>query len=117
MRDALLLIVSFSTQSGICSFLCIASHQEKPENHQNRIEGGIKTKVNCESLAIAWSIRCLEDLRRGHISCSPENEGHGESRGFLGLASNVAGDQREDQIALGKIELRAVKGNEQADSG
>ena len=53
----------------------------------------------------------------GHVSGGPGNECYCEGGGLLGLSGDVAGDEGEDQVTFGKVELRAVEGDEKADTG
>jgi hypothetical protein len=67
------------------------------------------------------AFRFLAEVRVGKVCgflCyfdgEPTDECHGETGGFLGLPGDVAGDERDDHVALREEELRAVEGDEQA---
>lgn len=54
-----------------------------------------------EALAISRSIALLENLRGGHVAGGPEDKSERESGRLLGLAGDVARDEREDEITFG----------------
>lgn len=70
-----------------------------------------------EAIFVTGSIALLEDLGRSHIPGGPGHKGHSQGGRFLGLASDVAGDQRKYEIPLCQVELGAVEGDEEADAG
>lgn len=73
--------------------------------------------MRCEASPVAGSIAFLEDLGRGHVPGGPGHKGHGQGGGFLGLASDVAGDEGKYEIPLCEVELGAVEGDEETDAG
>lgn len=52
-------------------------------------------------------------LRGGHVSRGPREKGDGQGCRLLGLPCDVPGDEGEDEISLGEVELSAVESNEQ----
>lgn len=70
-----------------------------------------------EAILVTRSIALLEDLGSGHVPGGPGHKGHGQGGRFLGLASDIAGDQRKYEIPLCKVELGTVEGDEETDAG
>lgn len=75
-------------------FDIVGKMEKKKKNKRQTSEGGCKTH-----------------LRSSGISSRPRNESHGEHGRFLRLPRDVARDEREEQVALGEDELRAVEGD------
>lgn len=73
--------------------------------------------MRCEASPVAGGIAFLEDLGRGHVPGGPCHKGHRQGGRFLGLASDIAGDEGKDEIPLCEVELGAVEGDEETDAG
>lgn len=71
--------------------------------------------MRCEAILIAGGIAILEDLGRCHVTSGPGHKGHSQGGRFLGLASDVAGDEGKDEISFCEVELGAVEGDQETD--
>lgn len=72
--------------------------------------------MRCEAVLIAGGIAILEDLRCCHVTGGPSHKGHGQGGRFLGLASDVAGNEGKDEVSFREVELGAVEGDQETDS-
>lgn len=94
----------------------VAADNQEPHQNEEKVEDDVEAEVGRKALAVARRVAVLEDLGRRHVARGPADEGHGQGGGFLGLAGDVAGDEGEDEVALGDEELSAVEGDQEADA-
>jgi hypothetical protein len=92
----------------------IPCHQDKTRQYDQPDVHSVHDDVHQETGKVSWRVFRLEDLRRDEVANRPAHEHHCHYRTLLGLASNVAGDQRDDHIALSAEELSAVECDEHA---
>jgi hypothetical protein len=130
LRSLLTASVRMRHFSGRLLLQDVSASQQNSKNDKENVEEPVKTEVGGETMLVARRVGLLEDLERvscglrtgkgqaylrgSHVASSPSNKGNGQSSRLLGLAGNVARNEREDQIAFSKVELGAVEGNEQA---
>lgn len=92
----------------------VPGHENDASEDDQKDVNTVDDNMNQEAWKISWRVLFLEDLRCNQIANCPSNENHGHDNTLLGLAGNVAGDERDDHVALSKEELSAIKGNEHA---
>lgn len=100
--------------TGSSILAAISGHQYKTRQYHQSGVHPVDDDVYQETREVSWRIFCLKDLRRNEVADRPAYEHHCHHHALLGLAGNVAGDQRDDHIALSAEELSAVECDEHA---
>jgi len=94
--------------------LLVPSQKQYPSDDNKSHIHDIDHHVSNEAMNISRGIARLKDLRRSHVARRPANESHGHTDALLRLSSHIPRDERDDHVALGEKELRAIKCNEHA---
>jgi len=111
----------------------VSADEQQSENNEEDVEQDVKTEVGGEALLVSRRVGRLEDLCAarlafpdptkstrestylwgGHVSRSPRNKSDSQGRRLLGLPCDIPGDEGEDEVTFGKVELSAVKSDQQ----